>query len=72
MNRTYIETFLGKNVEVVLFDGTTLKGIFHKTREEGYKGTDPAKKLLKNYYFCIPEDSLIFRSSHIKKIQEVM
>lgn len=72
MNRTYIETFLGKNVEVILFDGTKCKGTFHKTREEGYKGLDPAKKLLKNYYFCAPEESLIFRSSHIKKIQEVM
>ena len=34
MNRKFIETFLGKNVEIVLFDKEVIRGEFHKTREE--------------------------------------
>lgn len=70
MNRKFIETFLGKNVEIVLFDKEVIRGEFHKTREEKFKSNNNLF-LPKNYYFVINPQSCLFRSSHIKKIKEV-
>lgn len=70
MNRNYIETFLGKNVEIKLFDGEVIKGELHKTREERYKN-NPNLYIPKNYYFCENPHSCLFRSSHIRKIKEI-
>lgn len=70
MNRKYIETFLGKNVEIVLFDKDVIKGEFHKSGEELFKN-NPNLCIPKNYYFVINPQSCLFRSSHIRKIKEV-
>lgn len=68
MNRQYLESFLGKRVEIKLFDGDLIKGELHKTREEKYKH-DNNLYLPKNYYFLENPHSTLFRSSHVKKIR---
>ena len=74
MKKDYVESFLGKNVEITLFDGEVIKGEFHKSREERFKN-NPDLFLPNNRYFTIkPKTSLsnscMFRSSHITKIKE--
>lgn len=59
MTRAELEQYLGKEVEVTLYDGTIVQGVLHKTG---------------NYYFCEPEEDEItccFRVSHIKEIKEI-
>lgn len=73
MRRDTVEQYLGKYVEVVLFDGDTLKGILQKTGTDRYKN-EPDLYLKKNYYvleneFNRYDYSCLFRSSHIKKIK---
>lgn len=71
MTRKEIEKYLGKKVEIKLFDGTIVKGEFHKTREKEYEN-DPNLYIPKNYYFVDkPHNNLIFRSSHIRKIRDL-
>lgn len=76
INREIIEKFLGKKVEIKLFDGDIVVGELHKTGEEYFKN-NPNLYIPKNYYFVIypyslEEHSFKFRSSHIRKIQEVI
>lgn len=55
MRRDTVEQYLGKYVEVVLFDGDTLKGILQKTGTDRYKN-EPDLYLKKNiliYYINI-------------------
>ena len=71
MNKEEIEKYLGKYVEIKLFDGTIHKGEFHKTGEKEYKN-NPNLYLPKNYYFVDkPHDYCVFRSSHIRKIKHL-
>lgn len=37
INREIVESYLGKKVEVKLFDGEVIVGELHKTGEEAYK-----------------------------------
>ncbi|MDD3780724.1 MAG: hypothetical protein PHX26_11825, partial [Proteiniphilum sp.] len=37
MKRERLETYLGKQVEIIIFDGTVYKGEFHKTGELQFK-----------------------------------
>ncbi|MDL2250470.1 hypothetical protein LJC51_07455 [Lachnospiraceae bacterium OttesenSCG-928-J05] len=68
------QTFLGKQVSVVLFDGDVLTGVLHKTGEEIFKH-DPNLYIPKNRYFVSDDNKnvkgCIFRVSHIKKINIV-
>lgn len=75
MKRTNFETYLGKFVEVKLFDGEIIRGRLRKTQDEMFKN-DANLYLPKNRYFvtgstnskiCI---SCLFRSSHVKEIIE--
>ena len=82
MNRKYIESFLGKEVKIKLFDGDIIIGELHKTREQKFKN-QPNLYIPKNYYFCIYSsintlvktshvaNSYLFRSSYIRKIEEL-
>ena len=71
INRKIVESYLGKRVEIKLFNGIVCKGELHKTGEEEFKG-DPNLFIPKNYYFTYnPHNNCVFRSSHIKKIKEV-
>ena len=77
MKRSDLEQYLGKFVEIKIFDGDVFKGFLHKTGEEQFKN-NPNLYLCKNFYFvtgtsestvCI---SCVFRTSHVKSIKEII
>lgn len=62
MKREKLETYLGKNVTVTVFDGDITTGILK--RGDGYE---------RNYYACgivSRGNGFWFRSSHVVKIKE--
>lgn len=69
MVRNKVDLFLGKKVEIELFDGSIEKGIFYKTGDIKFKNY-PSNWLLSNYYFVDTKINRFIRSSHIKKIKE--
>lgn len=78
INREIVESYLGKKVEVKLFNGEIVVGELHKTGEEQYKGNNNLY-FPRNYYFVenkLLKDnfgywhSCMFRSSHIKKYRK--
>lgn len=70
MTRYELERHLGKYVEIVLFDGTVIEGILHKTGEKAFEN-DANLSIPKLRYFCTCGDKVVsncvFRLSHIKK-----
>lgn len=69
MKRDKLEKFIGKRVTIILTDGDEVTGELHKTGEDMFKN-DANLYIQKNYYTLInPKCHLIFRSSHVKKIQ---
>lgn len=76
MKRADLETFLGKMVELKLFDGSVIRGCLRKTQDETFKG-NPNLYLPKNYYFVTENadskvcSSCLFRSSHVRKVREI-
>lgn len=66
MNKIELESYLGKYVEVTLFDDFTYRGILSRTDdylEEYHK---------KGYYFLKGfDDNQIFKCSHVKKIKNL-
>ena len=71
MTRAKLERYLGKRVEVTLFDGEVIRGFLHRTGEELFKN-DLNLYLPKNYYVCTNDtnySSCLFRVSHIKKLK---
>lgn len=73
INREIVEKYLGKKVEIKLFDGEIVVGELHKTGEERYKGNDRLY-IPRKYYFVelYGKYSCLFRSSHIRRIKEVI
>lgn len=51
MTRYELERHLGKYVEIVLFDGTVIEGILHKTGEKVFEN-DANLSIPKLRYFC--------------------
>lgn len=71
MNRKTLEKFfLGKVVEIKLFDNEVIKGKLCKSRTEQFRN-NPSLYIPKNYYFVINPQSCLFRLSHIKSIEVV-
>lgn len=76
MKRTDLETFLGKMVELKLFDGSVIRGCLRKTQEGIFK-SDPNLYLPKNFYFVTANAdstvviSCLFRSSHVRKVRKI-
>lgn len=73
MTRAELEKYLGKNVEITLFDGDVAVGQLHKTGESLFKN-DPNLYIPKNRYFCSFDAgcySCVFRVSHIKSLKEL-
>jgi len=72
INREIIESYLGKKVEVKLFDNKIVVGELH--REEDFPN-DPNKLKDGGYLlrpcFTYPYYNFHFRKSHIKKIEEL-
>lgn len=69
MKRSELEKYLGRNVKITLYNNDVIKGELHKTGEEMYKN-DPNLYIPHNFYF-VTNTYLIFRSSHVKKLEEV-
>lgn len=67
MKREELEKYLGKRVQITLFNGEVYMGELHKTEEEQFKNGSnlclPRKR-----YFCINPQSCLFRSSHVIKV----
>lgn len=76
MNRQDFEKYLGKSVEIKLFDGEVVKGYLQKTGEEKFKN-DPNLFYKKGFYFVTGSEkskiciSCLFRVSHVGRIKEV-
>ena len=70
MKREELEKHLGRTVEITLFDGDTIKGELHKTREERFKN-EPNLYIPYNYYFLINPQSCIFICSPLTKEDRV-
>ena len=77
MKRSDLEQYLGKFIEIKIFDGNVFKGYLHKTGEEQFKN-DPNLYWNRNLYFLTPTKesteciSYLFRVSHIKKLKEII
>lgn len=67
MKREKLEKYLGKIVEITLFNEEVIKGELHKTREERFKN-EPNLYIPYNYYFLINPQSCIFKCSHVTKV----
>ena len=67
MKRVLLDTYLGKKVKIVLFDGTVCEGELHKTGEERF--INDLNLLLPRYYFCINPQSALFKCSHVRKLE---
>ncbi len=70
VNIKELEKFLGKRVEIKLFDDEVIVGELHKTREEQFKN-NPNLYFPYKYYFLINPQSFLFRGYQVKKIKEV-
>ena len=67
MKRSELEKYLGTKVKVVLHGGDFVTGILGKTEDVK---DDPNYYLNPKYYFVSPNiRHLIFRCSHVKKIE---
>lgn len=66
MKREKLETYIGRQVKVLLFDGRAYKGCLQKTN------TDAVKH---NYYALLDKGGNttgpIFRCSHVTRVKEV-
>lgn len=68
LKKEKFEEFLGEKVKIKLFDGDILIGELHKTGEEQFKN-DPNLYIPKKRYFVTPNSNIIFRCSHVVKIE---
>lgn len=61
MKRSELEKYLGTKIKIVLHDNDSVIGVLHKTEDV---------KDVPNYYFVSPNiRHLIFRCSHVKKVE---
>lgn len=60
MTKQKLNTYIGKRVEVIFTDGDVLKGTLGVGTYLG-----------KGSYYSLPENNLIFRAYHVKKIKEL-
>ena len=75
MVRKELEKYIGKYVEITLFDDEKITGILYKTGSERYKH-EPNLYIPQNRYVieneCNRNDySCIFRCSHVKKLTKL-
>ena len=66
MQRAILETYLGKYIEVTLFDDCSYRGILQKTESNLERYGHP-----KYYYLEGENDNTIFRCAHVKKVREL-
>jgi len=73
MQREKLETYLGKNIKVTLFDDKKLIGKLTRCDSKEWKNANGGYSQ-KRWYSLFPENtydncSVMFRSSHVKKIE---
>lgn len=66
MKPEMLEKYINKWVKVTIFDGTTYIGEFRRGKSLGFGHIDPNAK-----WYCILEEHISFRASHIKEIEVV-
>ena len=68
MKRSELEKYLGKTVEIIMFDDEKIMGELNKTGEPQFK--DNANLYYPhNYYFLINPQSFLFKCSHVKRVK---
>lgn len=70
MKKDKIDSLLGRQVIVTLFDGTEMIGELHRTGEERFK-KNLSLYLPNDYYVLINPHSCLFKSSHITKAHAI-
>lgn len=65
-----LEGYLGEKVKITLYDGDSIIGEFHKCGEERFKDDDNLR-YNDGYYFLINPQSVLFRRSHVKKVEVI-
>lgn len=74
MKREKLETYIGRQVKVLLFDGRAYKGCLQKTNTDAVKH-DPNLYWKHNYYALLGKGGNttgpIFRCSHVTRVKEV-
>lgn len=74
MNRNELEKYLGKQVQIKLFDDRVITGYLRKSGEEAFKN-NPNLYLPQKYYFLTKNmqstvsETVLFRVSHIKSLR---
>lgn len=66
MKRSELEKYLGKYVEVTLYDDCAYRGVLCKTESKLERYGNP-----KHYYCEGIDDNTIYRCSHVKKVREL-
>lgn len=66
-----LNNYLGKNVEIKLFDDEIIKGELHRGNEEMFKDNNNLYGISNKWYFLINPQSFCFRASHVKKLKEL-
>lgn len=74
MKREKLETYIGRQVKVLLFDGRAYEGCLQKTNTDAVKH-NPNLYLKHNYYALLDKGGNtmgpIFRCSHVTRVKEV-
>lgn len=75
MKRELLESYIGKYVEITLFDNEKITGILYKTGSERYK-YEPNLYIPRNCYVleneCNRNDySCVFKCSHVRKLKQL-
>lgn len=74
MKREKLETYIGRQVKVLLYDGSAYEGCLQKTHTEAVR-RDDSLYWKHNYYVLLDAGgnatSPIFRCSHVTRVKEV-
>lgn len=76
MTRNELEKYLGKKVQIRLFDNETITGFLRKTGDKAFKNA-PNLYIPQNEYFLTNSvnssvcATCLFRVSHVKNLKEV-
>lgn len=76
MTRNELEKYIGKKVQIKLFDNEIITGVLRKTGEETFRN-DPNLYLPQNRYFLTNvinsalSTSCLFRVSHVKTLKQM-
>ena len=75
MKKAELEKYLGKRVNLILFDEDSISGILCSTSDKRLSKEEPWM-IPKNSYFLVKESiyekgNIFFKCSHVKKLSEI-